>query len=105
ALDLSYDAYEQRVRAAGGQVHWAETAADMRRIVLDICRAEGARVVTKGKSMIAEEVALNEHLEAAGLEVVETDLGEYIIQLRHQAPSHHIEQDSHPHTAQGPEYI
>ncbi len=89
-LDLYYDAYEQRVTAAGGQVHWAETAADMRRIVLDICRAEGARVVTKGKSMIAEEVALNEHLEAAGLEVVETDLGEYIIQLRHEPPSHII---------------
>jgi L-lactate dehydrogenase complex protein LldF len=49
--------------------------------VLDICRGHGARTVAKSKSMIAEEIALNEHLEAAGIEPVETDLGEYIIQL------------------------
>jgi L-lactate dehydrogenase complex protein LldF len=71
-------------------VHWAATAADARRIVLDICRDIGARTVTKGKSMISEEIGLNAHLEAAGMEVVETDLGEYLVQIRREAPSHII---------------
>ena len=89
-LDLYLEAYEQRVREAGGQVHWASDASAARRIVLDICKAEGAKSVTKGKSMICEEIALNPALEAAGFEVVETDLGEYIIQLRGEHPSHII---------------
>ncbi|HVV95461.1 MAG TPA: LutB/LldF family L-lactate oxidation iron-sulfur protein [Hyphomicrobiales bacterium] len=89
-LDLYLEAYEARVAASGGHVHWAETAADARAIVLDLCRRAGARRVTKGKSMIAEEIALNDHLEAAGFEPVETDLGEYIIQLRNETPSHII---------------
>ena len=59
-------------------------------MVLEICRNAGARTVTKGKSMVAEEIALNEGLEQAGFEVVETDLGEYIIQLAGEAPSHII---------------
>ena len=58
--------------------------------MLDICRAVGAKTVTKGKSMIGEEIALNDHLEANGITPVETDLGEYIIQLRHEPPSHII---------------
>ncbi len=59
--------------------------------MLDICRSVGAKIVTKGKSMVAEEIALNEHLEANGITPVETDLGEYIrIQLRHEPPSHII---------------
>lgn len=89
-LDLYYERYEERVRAAGGEVHFAPTAADARAIVLDICRRAGARTVTKGKSMIAEEIALNPHLEEAGIVPVETDLGEYIIQIRGEAPSHII---------------
>ena len=89
-LDLYLEAYEQKVTAAGGHVHWAPTAADARAIVLDICRQEGARLVTKGKSMVAEEIALNAALEEAGIEVAETDLGEYIIQIRHEGPSHII---------------
>ena len=89
----------RRSREAGGEVHYAETGSDARDIILDICRSVGARTVTKGKSMIAEEIGLNEHLEANGIEPVETDLGEYIIQLRHEAPSHiiapavHLNQD------------
>ena len=75
---------------AGGHVHWAATAEDARAIVLGICREAGAKLVTKGKSMVAEEVVLNPALEAAGIEVAETDLGEYIIQLRDEAPSHII---------------
>jgi L-lactate dehydrogenase complex protein LldF len=71
-------------------VHWAATAADAREIVLGICREANAKLVTKGKSMVSEEIALNGHLEAAGLEVVETDLGEYLVQIRKETPSHII---------------
>ena len=98
-LDLYIEAYEARVAAAGGHVHFAETAADARDIILGICRRVGARTVTKGKSMISEEVGLNEHLAAHGIEPVETDLGEYIVQLRGEVPSHiiapavHVNQD------------
>jgi L-lactate dehydrogenase complex protein LldF len=89
-LDLYLEAYETRVAESGGHVHWAESAADARCIVLDICRTAGARTVTKGKSMISEEIGLNDHLEANGIVPVETDLGEYIIQLRGETPSHII---------------
>jgi L-lactate dehydrogenase complex protein LldF len=98
-LDLYLEAYEARVIAAGGLVHWAETAEDAREIILEICRNVGAKTVTKGKSMISEEIGLNEHLEANGIRAVETDLGEYIIQLRGEVPSHiiapavHVNQD------------
>jgi L-lactate dehydrogenase complex protein LldF len=89
-LDLYLEAYENKVTESGGHVHWASTPEDARRIVLDICKQAGAKLVTKGKSMVAEEVALNDALEKAGLEVAETDLGEYIIQIRKEAPSHII---------------
>ncbi len=89
-LDLYLERYERKVIEAGGQVHWCPTAEDARQAVLDICRSAGARTVTKGKSMIAEEIALNDYLEANGITPVETDLGEYIIQLRHEPPSHII---------------
>lgn len=89
-LDLYLEAYEEKVKASGGHVHWAETAEDARGVILDICRAAGARTVTKGKSMITEEIALNEFLEGEGIHPVETDLGEYIIQLRGEHPSHII---------------
>jgi len=80
--------FERQVQAAGGTVHWAETPADMRTIVIDICRARNARFITKGKSMVSEEVGLNQALEQAGFTVNETDLGEYIIQLAGETPSH-----------------
>ena len=89
-LDLYLERFEGRVTAQGGQVHWCATAEDARRAVLDICQAHGARTATKGKSMVAEEIGLNEALEAGGVTPVETDLGEYIIQLRHEPPSHII---------------
>ncbi len=89
-LDLYLEAYEAKVRASGGHVHWAESAEQAREIILDICRKADARTVTKGKSMISEEIGLNEYLEKQGIEAVETDLGEYIIQLRHEHPSHII---------------
>src|SRR4051794_8003278 len=89
-LDLYLERYEENVTAAGGTVHWARTAEEARAAVLDICRSVGAKVVTKGKSMVAEEIALNDYLENNGVTPVETDLGEYIIQLRHEPPSHII---------------
>ena len=89
-LDFYLELYERNVEKAGGQVHWARNADEAREAVLDICRSAGAKIVTKGKSMVAEEIALNDHLEANGITPVETDLGEYIIQLRHEPPSHII---------------
>ena len=89
-LDLYLEAYETRVIEQGGQVHWCGTAAEARDKILEICRSVDAETVTKGKSMIAEEIALNDHLEANGIEPIETDLGEYIIQLRKEPPSHII---------------
>jgi len=89
-LDLYLEKFEENVTAAGGQVHWAATPEDARQIILDLCQAAGTRTVTKGKSMIAEEVALNPFLEEHGITPVETDLGEYIIQLADEPPSHII---------------
>jgi L-lactate dehydrogenase complex protein LldF len=89
-LDLYLEAYERKVVEQGGRVHYAVSGEDACRIVLDICRSLGARMVTKGKSMVAEEIGLNDFLAANGITPVETDLGEYIIQLRHEMPSHII---------------
>jgi len=71
-------------------VHYARDAAEAREIFLGLCKARGAKAVTKGKSMISEEIGLNAALEANGIAAIETDLGEYIIQLRGEAPSHII---------------
>ncbi len=89
-LDYYLERYEQAVVAAGGQVHWASTTQEAREIILKICRDAGAKRVTKGKSMVGEEIGVNEALEQAGFEPVETDLGEYIIQLAKEPPSHII---------------
>ena len=87
-LDLYLEAYEAKVRASGGEVHYAQDADEARNIIVDLCKSMGAKSVTKGKSMIAEEIGLNHALEEAGIDPVETDLGEYIIQLRGETPSH-----------------
>jgi L-lactate dehydrogenase complex protein LldF len=89
-LDLYLEAFEKKAAAAGSIVHYAPAAADAREIILEICRKAGARIVTKGKSMISEEIGLNHCLEEAGIEAVETDLGEYLIQIRGETPSHII---------------
>ncbi|HLM40679.1 MAG TPA: LutB/LldF family L-lactate oxidation iron-sulfur protein, partial [Microvirga sp.] len=89
-LDLYLEAYEEKVKASGGHVHFARNADEARAVILGICREAGARTVTKGKSMISEEIGINHHLEAHGITPVETDLGEYIIQLRNELPSHII---------------
>ncbi|HIG43428.1 MAG: LutB/LldF family L-lactate oxidation iron-sulfur protein [bacterium] len=87
-LDLYLEKFEQQVMARGGTVHWASTDDEARQMVLDICQQNNARHVTKSKSMVTEELDLVPFLEDNGLETVETDLGEYIIQLRHERPSH-----------------
>ncbi|HEV7369434.1 LutB/LldF family L-lactate oxidation iron-sulfur protein [Arenibaculum sp.] len=89
-LDFYLERFESRVVEAGGHVHWCRTAAEARETIARICRDAGARTVTKGKSMVAEEIAINDHLEREGFEPIETDLGEYIIQLRREPPSHII---------------
>jgi len=89
-LDFYLELYESNVVASGGKVHWAPTPQEACAAVRQICRSVGAKTVTKGKSMVAEEVGLNEFLEANGITPIETDLGEYIIQLRHEPPSHII---------------
>lgn len=89
-LDLYLEAFEKKVIENGGHVHWAKDEEEARQIVLKICRDADAKTVTKGKSMIGEEMHLNPFLEANGIEPIETDLGEYIIQLRQETPSHII---------------
>ncbi len=89
-LDLYLEEYERKVTEAGGHVHFARTAAEACDIIVGLARARGAKTVTKGKSMVSEEIGLNAALERNGIEAVETDLGEYIIQLRGEAPSHII---------------
>jgi L-lactate dehydrogenase complex protein LldF len=89
-LDFYLERYAENVERAGGVVHWCSTAEEARATVLEICRRVGAKTVTKGKSMISEELGINDHLEAHGITPVETDLGEYILQLRKEPPSHII---------------
>ena len=87
-LPAQLERFEERLLANGAQVHWAESGDDANRIVVDIAKAHHVRRVAKAKSMVSEETHLNAALDAAGLEVVETDLGEYIIQLANDRPSH-----------------
>ena len=79
---------EENLVANGIQVHWAEDAQAANTIIADILDAHGARSVVKGKSMVSEETGLNHFLEQRGIEVIESDLGEYIIQLAKEPPSH-----------------
>ncbi|HMN51268.1 MAG TPA: LutB/LldF family L-lactate oxidation iron-sulfur protein [Xanthobacteraceae bacterium] len=89
-LDLYLEEYEKNVIASGGHVHWAANAEEANDIILGICKRLDAKTVAKGKSMISEETGLNACLEQNGIRPVETDLGEYIIQLRGETPSHLI---------------
>jgi L-lactate dehydrogenase complex protein LldF len=82
--------FEAQLVANGARVHWAETPEQANRIIAGIGTATAARLAVKSKSMVSEETHLNDALERQGIEVVETDLGEYIVQLRHDRPSHII---------------
>lgn len=79
---------EEKCRENGIVVHWAETPAEANAVILDVLKAHGVRKAIKGKSMVSEETHLNAALEAHGVETVESDLGEYIIQLANETPSH-----------------
>jgi L-lactate dehydrogenase complex protein LldF len=81
---------ERSCERNGIRVHWAETALEANRIVLDILHRHGSHVLIKGKSMVSEEMGLNAFLGSEGVEVVETDLGELILQLAGEHPSHII---------------
>jgi L-lactate dehydrogenase complex protein LldF len=89
-LDHYLGQLADNVERLGGHVHWADGAEEAREIVLRLCRDRGVKMAVKSKSMATEEIDLNEALEAAGVTPIETDLGEYIIQLAHEKPSHII---------------
>lgn len=87
-LDTHLETLARNVERRGGHVHWAADGAEACQIITGLLQARGARRVVKSKSMTSEEIHLNEALAAAGIEAVETDLGEYIIQLAGHRPSH-----------------
>jgi len=89
-MDVYLTRFDAALQAAGGNVHWAATAEDARQIVTQIAKEHNVKNAVKSKSMATEEIELNHALEAAGIETLETDLGEYIIQLAGTGPSHII---------------
>ena len=89
-LDELFAQFKRQAEAAGTQVHLARTASEACEIIARIAKDNDVKTVVKSKSMTAEEIHLNHHLEAEGLVVTETDLGEWIIQLRHEGPSHMV---------------
>jgi len=87
-LDTYLEKFVAQLEERGAKVHWADTGAQALEIILGIIEQKNARSIIKSKAMTAEEIHLNEALEKAGLEVVESDLGEFIVQLRHEPPYH-----------------
>lgn len=87
-LDHYLEMFEKNAQARGIHVHWAKDAKEHNDIVLKLLQDKGAKSLVKSKSMLTEECHLNPHLEANGIEVVDTDLGERIVQLRKEPPSH-----------------
>jgi L-lactate dehydrogenase complex protein LldF len=89
-LDILLARLAETIRGRGGRVFFAATGAEAVDYCLAVARRHGVKRVVKGKSMVTEEIGLNPALEAAGIEAVETDLGEYIVQLAGESPSHII---------------
>ena len=87
-LDEHLVSLTSKLEARGTNVHWASTAAQAREIILQILRDKNARTIIKSKAMTSEEIHLNDALEHAGFSVVESDLGEFIVQLRRETPYH-----------------
>ena len=81
---------EARLTANGVHVHWAETPDEANAILLDIARRHAAQLIVKGKSMVSEEIEFNHAMHAAGIDALESDMGEYIVQLAGEKPSHII---------------
>ncbi len=88
SLEALYHQFVARAEEAGAHVHLAHTAEEANHIIAEIARDAGVRKIVKSKSMTTEEIFLNRHLENAGHQVTETDLGEWIIQLKQERPSH-----------------
>jgi len=89
-LDLWLETFERNARAGGAHVLYAQNAEEATRLIVDIAKKHGVRKVTKSKSMVSEEVQLNAAFAAAGVQPVETDLGEYILQINDNEPPSHI---------------
>lgn len=89
-LDYYLELVEANVVKAGGKVFFANTAEDATQYILNLAHSRGVKKVIKSKSMLSEEMSLNKHLASAGVDAVETDLGEYIIQLADETPYHII---------------
>jgi L-lactate dehydrogenase complex protein LldF len=89
-LDHYLDAFAAKAQAAGSHIHWAADASEARTIIAHLALERSAGLIAKGKSMVSEEIALNAYLESLGLEVFESDLGEYLLQIRGETPSHII---------------
>ena len=87
-LDHYLGEFVRNIEARGTKVHWASTGAQAREVILEIIRQKQARCIIKSKAMTSEEIHLNDALSHAGFEVVESDLGEFIVQLRREAPYH-----------------
>jgi L-lactate dehydrogenase complex protein LldF len=87
-LDRYLEQFVRNLEARGTKVHWASTAQQARQAVLSILREKQAKVIVKSKAMTSEEIHLNEAMQEAGYEVVESDLGEFIVQLREEPPYH-----------------
>ncbi|MEL7638559.1 MAG: L-lactate dehydrogenase (quinone) large subunit LdhH [Solidesulfovibrio sp.] len=85
-----FEEFKRHAEAAGTKVHLAATAHEANEIIGRIAQENGVKTIVKSKSMTAEETHLNDHLEGLGLDVTETDLGEWIIQLRHEGPTHMV---------------
>ncbi len=99
-LDYYLDQFTRQVTAQGGHVHFAADAAEAATQALDIARTKGAKLVAKSKSMVTEEVGINHRFEPHGIRCVETDLGEWIVQLAHETPSHIINPAIHKNRQQ-----
>lgn len=99
-LDAYLGAFIDKLEALGVHVHLAQDAPEAMRAVQKIVQDKNAKKIVKSKSMVTEEIHLNHHLEADGIQIVETDLGEYIIQLAHETPSHIIIPAIHKNRAQ-----
>lgn len=91
---------ESKLEQNGIQVHWAETTAEANSIIAELIQRKNGTKVVKGKSMVSEETALNDHLQAQGIECLETDMGEYIVQMAGEHPSHIIMPAIHQNKSQ-----
>lgn len=87
-LDYYLEKFAANVERRGGNVYWASDASQASRYIMQLARERGINVAVKGKSMMTEEIGLNRSLIEAGIEAVETDLGEYIVQMAGERPSH-----------------